>query len=41
MESITITGIVLITLATKGLTAFAIVYAGARLAIRHERRVSH
>jgi hypothetical protein len=28
-------------LALQGAAAFAIVYLGARLAIRHERRISH
>ena len=41
MENVAITGIVLGTLAIKGLAAFAIVYFGARLAIRHERRFSN
>jgi hypothetical protein len=31
-------GFALVILAIKGLAAFVIVYAGARLAIRHERR---
>jgi len=32
--------VVLVGLAIKGLALFAIVYGGARLAIRHERSIS-
>ena len=32
---------VVLGLAIKGLALFAIVYVGARLAIRHERRISN
>jgi hypothetical protein len=39
MDEIAITAFALGMLAVKGLVTFAIVYAGARLAIRHERRV--
>ena len=37
MELVAVPLFVLATLAIKGLVAFAIVYAAARLAIRHER----
>ena len=37
MENVAVTGIVLGMLAIKGLALLAIVYVGARLAIRHER----
>jgi hypothetical protein len=40
MENVAISGIVLAALALKGLAFFAIVYAGTRLAIRHERRAA-
>ena len=40
MESVGIYGVVLIALAVKGVALFAIVYAGTRLAIRHEQRPS-
>ena len=39
MDEIAITAFALGMLAVKGLVTFAIVYAGARLATRHERRV--
>jgi len=39
MDEIVMTAFALGMLAVKGLVTFAIVYAGARLAIRHERRV--
>ena len=38
METAGVTLVVLAMLAIKGLAAFGIVYAAARLAIRHERR---
>jgi hypothetical protein len=41
MESVLIAAIALGLLATWGIAAFAIVYVGARLAIRHERGVSN
>jgi len=41
MENVAITGLVLGMLAIKGVAAFAIVYIGARLAIRRERRISN
>jgi hypothetical protein len=39
MESVLIAAIALGLLAIRGIAAFAIVYVGARLAIRHERGV--
>ena len=41
MESVVVSGIVLGMALLKGLAALAIVYVGARLAIRHERRISN
>jgi hypothetical protein len=41
MEYLGITLFALTMLAVQGACIFAIVYFGARLAIRHERRVSH
>jgi hypothetical protein len=41
MENVAITGLVLVSLALKGLAFFALVYLGTRLAIRHERRASN
>jgi hypothetical protein len=38
MDSVAVTGIVLGMLVVKALALFVIVYVGARLAIRHERR---
>lgn len=38
MEQITVAAFVLGILAVKGLAILALAYAGARLAIRHERR---
>jgi hypothetical protein len=40
MASIAITMVVLAQLAVEAAGIFAIVYFGARLAIRHERRIS-
>lgn len=37
MENVAIYSFVLVALAVKGLALFAVVYAGTRLAIRHER----
>lgn len=39
MANLSITLIVLASLTVQGLGIFAIVYFGARLAIRHERRI--
>jgi hypothetical protein len=41
MGNVAFTGIVLVSLAIKGLGFFALVYLGTRLAIRHERRASN
>jgi hypothetical protein len=41
MDTLAITAVAIGMLALKGLVTFALVYAGARLAIRHEREASH
>jgi hypothetical protein len=41
MDVVAVPLFVLLMLAIKGTVAFAIVYGAARLAIRHERRVSN
>jgi hypothetical protein len=41
MESVAVIGVGVGVLAVKALALFAVVYLSARLAIRHERRISN